>query len=166
MKLNKKTIAVSAATLVIIGGTSAFAWFSVTGSGTGTGSVGDPTPTITVVSATASAIEELDVAEDVDVELTADKNGAHINTIDIAVDASSSFWNNTTCQAGWFSTTSASALDTTVPKNTDTPSTVTLEGGNLPAGSTGDLTLTLESADADQSGCIGLDNIPLTIAVS
>ena len=174
MKLNKKTLAVSVATLVIIGGTSAFAWLSAGGSGTGTGTTGDATPTISVVNAMAGHIVELDVPVPVYVELTADKNGAHIDGLAVAVDTTSQtavdYWaaldgtgNNPKCLPAWFSGSTVSGLDTDVPKTTDT---IILEGNNLPPGSTGDLTLTLTLQPEDQNGCLNLSDIPLTITVS
>lgn len=162
MKLNKKTLAVSVATLVIVGGTSAFAYFTSQGAGEGSGKVA--TAETGVVTLNAEVLTDLfpgGAAGPVDV-LASNSSTDHAYTVEnVVVDTAVGTAGNGVrlydtngdehiggCNAAWFNPTAVgpgSGSPVSVPANTTTPSV-----------DVGDLSVTMTEANVNQDACQGL----------
>lgn len=99
MNLNKRTIAVSTASLLIVGG-SAFAYVTASnGNNTGTATTSGTKPTLSLVGTPTADVTELNVAADVSVTLQADKNGAALKTLKVEVDGTAAGAPSAECRA-------------------------------------------------------------------
>ena len=148
MKLNKKTLAVSVATLVIIGGTSAFAYWTSTGSGSGEGVASDGVTDTITLATPADALDGLKPGGSKIADVKATNTGADPATVEtIGLDTPAITIGDphagNGCDAAWFTATT-----------TNPASPVAIAAGATEATGSVEVTM-IDSATENQDACKG-----------
>jgi hypothetical protein len=151
MKLNKKTIAVSTTALVLVGGMSAFAYITTTGSGTSNVGTASTVPTL-ALSVPTAALDLVNGSNDYAILDVTGTNSSNASLTISALPNPTVTWTATDCVAGsYVVTNTGTAADSTTVLGLISDPTVTKKSAKV----IGKVQVQFVEVAGEQKGCAG-----------